>query len=90
MNARDRKQFATFLFGRKRRRDAGVPRTPQGWARKQHPPEPTYRRVTMPERLKFAKLRRKGRSLRWIGRRYRRTHHTVARWLRRDDAWLAF
>ncbi len=88
MTPLDRKIVATLLFGRKRRRDAGVPRTPQGWARKLHPPEPSYRRVTVPERLKFAKLRRKGRSLRWIGRRYRRTHHTVGRWLQRDNALL--
>lgn len=70
------------IFGRMKRKDAGQPRTPQGWARKFNPPsEPAYRRVSYREARLFARLRAKGRSLRWIGRRHGRSHHTVSRWL---------
>ena len=83
MNARERRKAAVWLFGRKRRRDAGVPRTAAGWARKINlPPEPAYRRVSYREARLFARLRAKGRSLRWIARRHGRSHHTVARWIR--------
>ena len=83
MNAREVNKLRVLLLGRKRRRDAGVPRTAQGWVRKLNPPpEPAYRRVSYREAELFARLRAKGRSLRWIGRRHGRSHHTVARWLR--------
>ena len=86
MNARERRKAAVWLFGRKRRCDAGVPRTASGWARKMNPPPvPAYRRVSFKEVILFIRLWRKGRSLRWIGRRHGRSHHTVARWLARRN-----
>ena len=83
--------MAVRLFGRKRRRDAGVPRTASGWARMTNPaPEPAYRRVSYREARLFARLQAKGRSLRWIGRRHGRSHHTVTRWiLRASESILA-
>ena len=87
MNTREVEKLRVLIRGRKRRRDAGVPRTPQGWARLLNPqPEPAYRRVSYREAKLFARLRAKGRSLRWIGRRHGRSHHTVARWLLRARA----
>ena len=86
MNARERRKAAVWLFGRKRRCDAGVPRTAEGWARMTCPPPVrAYRRVSFKEVILFIRLWRKGRSLRWIGRRHGRSHHTVARWLARRN-----
>ena len=79
MNQRELAKALTALFGNKPRRDRGVPRTPQGWQRLQNPVEPAYRRVTAKEAREFERLRRRGRSLRAIARRYGRSHHTVAR-----------
>jgi len=45
------------------------------------PEPPAYRRVTLDEVMQFRRLRRRGRSARWIARRFRRSHHTVTRWL---------
>ena len=79
MNQRELAKALTALFGNKLRRDRGVPRTPQGWQRLQNPLEPAYRRVTLKEAQGFERLRRRGRSLRAIARRYGRSHHPVAR-----------
>jgi hypothetical protein len=47
--------------------------------------EPSYRRVPPEEARKYLRLRRNGRSVRWIARRYRRSHGTVAQCLARVD-----
>jgi len=84
LTARQRKRLIVQLFGRKRRCDAGVPRTASGWLQLQIPPVPAYRRVTWAEVRRFERLRARGRSLRSIGRVCGRSHHTVARWLTGD------
>jgi DNA invertase Pin-like site-specific DNA recombinase len=81
MNARELRRLRGRVFGRKRRSDAGRRRTRIVIGGYTPPPEPAYRRVTFAEAETFARLRRRGRSLRAIGRLCRRSHHTVSRWL---------
>lgn len=84
-NARERRKWLTLIFGRRKRRDAGVPRTPQGWTRKLAARPPAYSRVSAFEIERFRKLRDKGKSMRSIGRSLHRSHHTVSRWLLRVE-----
>jgi len=79
MNQRELSKTLTAILGRKQRRDRGIPRSPTSRLLR----TPSYRRVTPEEVRAYARLRRKGRSLRQIGRRYGRSHITVARWLDR-------
>ena len=56
--ARDLNKLRVLIRGRKRRSDAGVPRTAGGWVRKLNPPpEPAYHRVSYQEAKLFARLR---------------------------------
>lgn len=81
MNARELRRLTAIIRGRKKRRDAGIPRTVQGWLRKTSPRERRYRRVTLFEMKMFWRHRKRGKSLRSIGRTFKRSHRTIARWL---------
>ena len=66
----------TLILGRRPRRDRGVPRKPTSRLLR----EPAYLRVGPEEVRRYLRLRRNGRSLRWIARHQ---HHcqVVRRWL---------
>jgi transposase-like protein len=69
-------------FGRKPRKDRGVPRSPRSRLLR----TPSYRRVTPEEVARYQRLARNGRSARATARRYGRSHATVNRWLAWEQA----